>query len=105
MNAALAIMLGLVYVASPGTVNIETLRRSLTGGFRVALALQLGSLIGDLFWAILALAGVGLLLTHAAAHTLLSIASTVLLLYLGYSALHSWHTIAAVAVPAGDPPA
>ena len=96
MNAALAIMLGLAYVASPGPVNIETLRRGLAGGFRVALALQLGSLIGDLFWAILALAGIGLLLTHAAAQMILGIAGTALLLYLGCSALRSWHTLAAL---------
>ena len=101
MNAALAIMLGLAYVASPGPVNIETLRRGLVGGFRVAIALQLGSLIGDLFWACLALAGVGLLLTHAAAQAVLGIASTALLLYLGCSALRSWRAIVAVAAPAG----
>ena len=102
MNVALGIMLGLAYVASPGPVNIETLRRGLSGGFRVALALQLGSLIGDLFWAILALAGVALLLTHAAAQAILSIAGTALLVYLGCSALRSWRTIAAVASPVGD---
>jgi threonine/homoserine/homoserine lactone efflux protein len=101
MNVALAIMLGLAYVVSPGPVNIETLRRGLAGGFRVALALQLGSLLGDLFWAILALAGVGLLLAHAAAQTVLGIAGTALLVYLGCSALRSWRTIAAVASPAG----
>ena len=101
MNATLAIMLGLVYVASPGPVNIETLRRGLTGGFRVALSLQLGSLLGDLFWALLALAGVGLLLAHAAAQTILGIAGTLLLLYLGYSALRSWRTIAVAANPTG----
>ena len=105
MNAALAIMLGLAYVASPGPVNIETLRRGLVGGFRVALALQLGSLLGDLFWASLALAGVGLLLIHAAAQTVLGIAGTALLLYLGCSALCSWRAIAAVTSPAGDSPA
>ena len=101
MTAALAIMLGMAYVASPGPVNIETLRRGLVGGFRVALALQLGSLIGDLFWAILALAGVGLLLAHAAAQTILGIIGTALLVYLGCSALRSWRTVAAVAHPAG----
>jgi threonine/homoserine/homoserine lactone efflux protein len=101
MNIALGIMLGLAYVASPGPVNIETLRRGLAGGFRVALALQLGSLIGDLFWASLALAGLGLLLAHAAAQTILGVAGTALLLYLGCSALRSWRAIAAVAIPAG----
>ncbi len=104
MTVELAIMLGLAYVASPGSVNIETVRRGLTGGFRVALALQLGSLIGDLFWASLALAGVGLLLAHAAAQTILGIAGTALLLYLGCSALRSWRAIAAVTSLANDAP-
>lgn len=101
MVGALGIMLGLAYVASPGPVNIETLRRGLAGGFRVALALQLGAIVGHLMWAILALGGAGLLLSDAAAQTVLGIAGTALLLHLGWSALRSWRAITAVACPAG----
>jgi chemosensory pili system protein ChpE len=101
MVAALGIMLGLAYVVAPGPVNIETLRRGLTGGIRVALALQLGSIIGDLFWALLAMAGTGLLLSHTGVQMALGITGTALLVYLGWSALRSWPTISAVACPVG----
>jgi chemosensory pili system protein ChpE len=96
MTAALGFMLGLVYVASPGPVNVETLRRGLTGGVRPALALQLGALAGDLLWVVLALAGVGLLLTHALAQTILGVAGMALLLCFGWSALWSQAVITAV---------
>ncbi len=42
----------------------ETLRRGLTGGFRPALLVQLGSLIGDAVWALLGLTGLALLLGY-----------------------------------------
>lgn len=97
MTGALGLMLGLAYVASPGPVNVETLRRGLAGGVRVALTLQLGAIIGHLIWALLALAGVGLLLASALAQLLLGAAGTVLLVYLGWSALRGWQKLAAAA--------
>ena len=46
-----AFLLGLIFNAAPGAVFAETLRRSMTGGFREALILQLASLTGDALWA------------------------------------------------------
>ncbi len=57
-----ALLLGFVFNAAPGAVFAETLRYGVRGGFRPALAVQLGSLVGDALWAILGLVGVGLLL-------------------------------------------
>lgn len=57
-----AFALGLVYNAAPGPVLAETVHRSVAGGFRAGLAVQLGSLAGDALWAALGLAGVGFLL-------------------------------------------
>ena len=57
-----AFLLGLVFNATPGAVFAETVRRGAAGGFRAALAVQTGSLVGDATWAILGLMGVGLLL-------------------------------------------
>ena len=57
-----AFVFALVYNAMPGAVFAETVRRGALGGFRTALAVQLGSLSGDALWALLGLAGVGLLL-------------------------------------------
>ena len=57
-----AFVFALAYNAMPGAVFAETVRRGALGGFRPALAVQLGSLSGDALWAVLGLAGVGLLL-------------------------------------------
>ncbi len=57
-----AVLLGLIFNAAPGAVFAETIRQGVRGGFRPALAVQLGSLVGDALWAILGLAGIGLLL-------------------------------------------
>jgi len=57
-----AFFLGLVFNAAPGAVFAETIRQGVRGGYRPALAVQLGSLVGDALWAILGLVGIGLLL-------------------------------------------
>ncbi|PYR24022.1 MAG: chemotaxis protein, partial [Acidobacteria bacterium] len=57
-----AFVLGLVFNATPGPVFAETVRQGVRGGFRSALAVQLGSLVGDALWAVVGLTGVGLLL-------------------------------------------
>lgn len=57
-----ALSVGFVFNAAPGAVFAETLRQSFKGGFRPALLVQIGSLAGDAVWAIIGLAGVGLLL-------------------------------------------
>jgi chemosensory pili system protein ChpE len=59
---ATAFGLGLLLNAAPGPVFAETVRRGLRGGFRVALALQAGSLVGDAAWAAVGLLSIGLLL-------------------------------------------
>ena len=57
-----AFLLGLVFNAAPGAVFAETVRQGARGGFRPALAVQVGSLAGDALWAVLGLLGVGLVL-------------------------------------------
>jgi chemosensory pili system protein ChpE len=57
-----AFFLGLVFNAAPGAVFAETIRQGVRGGYRPALAVQIGSLVGDALWAILGLVGIGLLL-------------------------------------------
>ncbi|NTU84812.1 MAG: LysE family transporter [Chloroflexales bacterium] len=99
LDVLVGIMLGVAYVAAPGPVNIETLRRGLRGGVWAALALQVGSLAGHLLWAILALAGVGALLTHSVAQLWLGVVGTGLLIYLGWSTLRSSQELVVVAYP------
>jgi chemosensory pili system protein ChpE len=73
--------------APPGPVTMETVRRGLGGGFRPALYVQLGSVIGDLTWCALALLGLAPLVQIAWVRGALSIAGVVLLAYLGLAGL------------------
>jgi len=54
--------IGVAYTALPGPVNTEATRRGLSHGFGPALTIQLGSLVGDVLWAILGLTGAVLVL-------------------------------------------
>src|SRR5574337_127971 len=52
-------MIAISFSAPPGPVAMETIRRGLRGGFSPALNVQLGSIIGDFMWFMLAVIGVG----------------------------------------------
>jgi threonine/homoserine/homoserine lactone efflux protein len=79
--------LGLAYCATPGAVNTESLRRGMARGFWPALLVQLGSLIGDTLWALLALTGTAFLVQNGSARLALGIAGACFLLRLAWSAL------------------
>lgn len=82
-----AMLFGLAFCASPGAVFSETLRRGLTGGFRSALLVQLGSLIGDAVWALIGLTGLVLLLTEDGVRLPLTFACAAYLAWLGVQGL------------------
>lgn len=82
-----AFLLGLVFNAAPGAVFAETIRQGAHGGFRPALAVQIGSLVGDALWAVLGLVGVGLLLQLQWLRWPVGVAGVVYLLWL---ALDAW---------------
>src|ERR1700693_3647044 len=73
--------------APPGPVTMETVRRGLGGGFRPALFVQLGSVIGDLTWCGAALLGLAPLVQIGWVRSGLSVAGVALLLYLGVTGL------------------
>jgi len=81
-----AIVLGFVFNAAPGAVFAETVRQGVRGGFRPAFAVQVGSLVGDALWAVLGLAGVGLLVQSEALRLPIGIAGVVYLLWLAWDA-------------------
>lgn len=85
--AAAAFALGLVFNAAPGPVFAATLRHGVGGGFRPALAVQLGSLAGDAVWAVLGLAGVGWLATLESLRVPVGIAGVA---YLVWLAIDAW---------------
>lgn len=82
-----AMLFGLAFCASPGAVFSETLRRGLSGGFRPALLVQLGSLIGDAVWALVGLTGLVLLLAEDGVRVPLTIACAAYLAWLGIQGL------------------
>jgi chemosensory pili system protein ChpE len=84
-----AMLLALAYCAAPGPVLAEAARRGFRGGFRAALAVQLGSLAGDAFWVGLTLMGAAALAQAGGFRLAASAAGGVLLLWLGVRALRS----------------
>lgn len=82
-----AFALGLIFNAAPGAVFAATVREGVRGGFRSALHVQIGSLVGDATWAVLGLLGVGLLLRADALRLPVGIAGA---MYLCWLAFDSW---------------
>ncbi len=96
--------LGLVFNLTPGAVFAETLRRGLHEGYRAALGVQFGSLAGDATWAILGLAGVGLMLQAPAVRLPVTVASGCYLSWLAWLSLRdAWEARREAPPPAVDP--
>ena len=83
----MAFLLGFVFNATPGAVFAETIRHGLSGGYKAALSVQFGSLVGDAVWAILGLAGIGLLLQAELLRVPVGVAGAG---YLAWLAWDSW---------------
>ena len=82
-----AVGLGVAFAAPPGAVTTEAVRRGLAGGFRPAFLFQVGSLVGDAFWAALALTGLAFLTSSRPVQTSLGLLGALLLLWLAARAL------------------
>ena len=76
-------LIAISFSAPPGPVTMETIRRGLRGGFSPALNVQLGSIIGDFMWFMIALIGLGQLAQISLVRGGLAVAGVGLLLYLG----------------------
>jgi chemosensory pili system protein ChpE len=95
-----AFLLGIAFCAPPGVVFAEATRRGLARGFQPALLVELGSLIGDAVWAVVALAGAALIVQHAPVRVALGVAGALLLGYLAFRALaDAWSGHEASKVP------
>lgn len=84
-----AFLLGIAYCAPPGAVTAETIRRGARGGFRSALLVQGGSILGDLLWAAVALLGAAFLVQNALARLALGGLGAMLMLVLAWHALRA----------------
>lgn len=99
-----AVGLGIAYAGAPGAVNTESLRRGLALGWRAALGVQMGALLGDATWAVLGLRGVALLAQQRALLMGLGLVGGFFLLRLAWLAVQQAGQPVAPA-PGGAPPA
>lgn len=91
--------MGVTFAAPPGIVTAETFRRGVARGFPAALSVQLGSLIGDATYCLLALAGVAVLIQNPMTQRALGIISVLFLVYLTISGLRAELAPAPISAP------
>jgi chemosensory pili system protein ChpE len=80
-------ILAIAFCAPPGVITAETVRRGAARGFVPALFVQLGSLVGDTTWAIIALTGLAFIVQNHAAKITLSLIGILLMLKLAWDAI------------------
>ena len=80
-------VLAIAFCAPPGVITAETVRRGAARGFIPALFVQLGSLIGDTTWAIIALTGLAFIVQNNVAKIILSLIGILLMLRLAWGAI------------------
>lgn len=99
-----AFILGLTYAAAPGGVNTETVRRGLQYGFRTALRVQAGALIGHVAWAAVAVTGLAAFASNSLVQALLGLAGGTFLLWISWSAIRAAWTadVAEIDAPAAE---
>jgi threonine/homoserine/homoserine lactone efflux protein len=85
-------ILGIVFCAPPGIITAETIRRGFARGFRPALLVQFGSLVGDSTWSLIALTGLAFLVQNNTARILLSVVGMGIMLKLTWDALKAART-------------
>ncbi len=93
--------MGLAFAAPPGIVTAETMRRGIRGGFTHALSVQVGSLIGDASYALLAFLGLATLVQSAWAQVVVGGLGALLLLYLAWQSLQPLAAMEMVAAGEG----
>jgi chemosensory pili system protein ChpE len=79
--------LAIAFCAPPGVITAETVRRGAARGFIPALFVQLGSLVGDTTWAIIALTGLAFIVQNNLARIVLSLIGILLMLKLAWGAI------------------
>lgn len=82
--------LGLAFVATPGPINVLTLRRAITHGFHSALYIQLSASIGDIVWVAVACFALPLLTTMSFVGPLIAFLGRLCLIWLIAQSVHQW---------------
>lgn len=79
-----AVVLSLIFCATPGAVNTQALRVGVTGGFKRAFGVEMGSIVGDMSWAVIALVGLAVIWDNTTARVVLAIVGAAFLIFLAY---------------------
>lgn len=87
--AVSSFILGIAFCAPPGIITAETIRRGFARGFRPALFVQFGSLVGDTTWSLIALTGLAFLFQNNVARIILSVIGIILLAKLAWDAFNA----------------
>lgn len=78
-------VLEIIFCAIPGAITAEALRRGVSRGFRPSLLVQVGSIVGDTVWAVIALVGLAFLVESQPVRLGLGLIGCAFLLYLAWS--------------------
>ncbi len=81
-----AFAMSIAFAVQPGVIGFESLRRGLSHGWSAALHVELGSLLGDGVWALIALLGASLLFQNRVVTLLLGLFGCLLLLRFAWDA-------------------
>jgi len=81
-----AFAMAIAFAIQPGVIGFEALRRGISHGWKAALHVELGSLVGDGVWAAIALTGVSVLFQNPTITLLLGLFGCGLLLRFAWEA-------------------
>lgn len=81
-----AFVMAITFAIQPGVIGFEAMRRGIAYGWKAALHVELGSLVGDGVWAVIALAGVSILFQNPIITLLLGLFGCGLLLRFAWDA-------------------
>ncbi len=81
-----AFVMAISFAIQPGPIGFEALRRGISHGWGAALRVELGSLVGDGVWALIALIGAAILFQNPLATLLLGLFGCGLLLRFAWDA-------------------
>ncbi len=80
----------IAFAIQPGPIGFEAMRRGFMRGWPAALRVEIGSLVGDATWALVALTGASLLFQSQWLALLLGLFGSYLLLHLAWDGLILW---------------
>ena len=87
-----AFAMAIAFAMQPGVIGFEAMRRGIAHGWRAALHVELGSLVGDGVWAVIALAGASILFRNPIVTLLLGLFGCGLLLRFAWDAWQASHS-------------